>query len=550
MFINQVERKRVYEGKCRLRFLIWAVGFLVALAFVLFVFAYVWLIPDIVRREMKQRLAELSEGSVNIEHVQTSYKGQVVVKGIQFYDKTKQPWLLVDKTTITLANWPGLHPSIEIVQIDGLDLRLSLKDGRLILPVIHRPGPSSGQDKNFNLDKLTINRAALTIQDANGVGTTYKDVTLSVSGRANGDYEFVLNKTSGKSPEVLVAGGTINMQSTEFNASLLVNHKLTKNETEAAFAALDVPKVSVEGGLAANLKVAGSLNKPSAIQSFGSIDLSDCDLLYQDRMLANDLVFIAKLDGRTLDVNEFTATVYDGSVNGTFYAEIKDEQSIEYRGQVMAADVNYPELTSVLSENTKKADRGSFSCNYDFSGRQNDPNALRGEGMIFLNDIDVSILPVIPTIFKFIGLSRIEPLKTSDVEATFHNTGPLVTIKSGHISNIFAAIEFEPGATVDLKTEQIDGYVVAAPLSKITGVIEKLPVIEIFANLKDKLIRLQVKGNWSDPPARLISKTPIKDIKDSTIGFIQDTARTGGQFGKGMLDLLGGVLKTNKNQNK
>lgn len=550
MFINQIERKRVYEGKCRLRFLIWGISFLVLVGFILFVFAYVWLVPGIVRREVKQRLSRLSEGVVSIEHVQMSYVGQIVVKGVQFYDKTNQPWLLADKTTITLTNWPSLHPAIEIVQIDGLDLRLSLKDGRLILPVMHRPGPSDRQAKKLSLDKLTINRAALTIRDANGVGVACEDVTLSVAGETNGDYEFVLNKTSGKGLEVLVAEGTINLQSTEFNASLQVNHKLTKMEMNTAFTVLNLQKVSAEGGLAANLKVTGSLKRPSEIQSSGSIKLSQYTLFFQKRILANDLELAAQLDGQRLDVNEFTATVCDGSINGTFHAEIKDQRSIEYQGQVMAADVNYPELTSVLSADTKKAARGSFNCNYDFSRRQNDPNALRGEGMIFLNDIDVSILPVIPTIFKFIGLSRIEPLKTSDTEAKFHNAGYVVTIDSGHISNLFAAIEFEPGGTVDLETEQIDTYVVAAPLSKITGIIEKLPIIDIFANLKDKLIRLQVKGNWSDPPSKLISKTPIKDIRDSTLGFIQDVTRTGGQFGKGMLDLIGGVLKTNKNQNK
>jgi len=550
MLINQIERKRVCEGKCRLRFLIWGISFLVLAGFVLLVFTCVWLVPGVVRREVKKRLSGLSEGAVSIEHVQMSYMGQIVVKGVQFYDKTKQPWLLVDKTAITLTNWPSLHPTIEIIQIDGLDLQLSLKDGKLILPVVHRPGPSDSRDKKFDLDKLTIDRAALTIRDANGVGVDYKDVTLSISGRANGDYEFVLNKTSGKYPEFLVAGGTINLQSTEFNASLQVNHNLTKMETKAAFAALGVPKVSAGGGLSANLKVTGSLKKPSEIQSSGSIKLGQYTLFFQERILANDLELAAQLNGQRLEVNEFTATVCDGSIDGTFQAEIKDQRSIEYRGQAMATDVNYPELTSVLSTDTKKAAGGSFSCNYDFSGRQNDPNALRGKGMIFLNDIDVSILPVIPTIFKFIGLSRIEPLKTSDTEAKFHNAGSVVTIDSGHISNLFATIEFEPGGTVDLKTEQIDTYVVAAPLSEITGIIEKLPIIDIFANLKDKLVRLQVKGNWSDPPSKLITKTPIEDIRDSTLGFIQDTARTGGQFGKGMLDLIGGVLKTNKNKNK
>jgi len=547
MFINQVGRKRVYEGKCRLKFLIWGISFLILVGFIIFVFAYKWLVPDIMRRQVRQKLSLLNEGPVHIEHIQTSYSRQIVVMGVQFCDQSKQTWLLADKTIITLANWPSLHPTIEIVQIDGLDLRLSLKDGKLILPAVNRLEPSDRRAKKLGLDKLTINRAALTIQDANGIAVVYEDVMLSVSAKTNEDYEFVLNKKSGKGPEVLAAGGTINIQSTEFNASLQVNHELTKTEARVAFTALDVPKVSAEGGFEADLKVTGSFKKPSEIQSFGNIKLSGYTLFFQGQMFANTLMLAAKIDGQTLDVNEFTATVCDGSINGTFYAELEHGRSIAYRGQVRARDVNYPELTSVLSASAKEASSGRFNAKYGFSGQQNDPNALRGEGLIFLNDIDVSVLPVIPTIFKFLGLSRIEPLKTSDVEAKFHNAGPLVTIENGHISNLFAAIEFEPGGTVDLHTEQVDGYVVAAPLHDITGLIEKLPIIDIFANLKNKLIRLKVKGNWSEPPSKLISKQPIEDIKDSTIGFIHDTAKTGGRFGKGMLDLLGGLLNTNQN---
>jgi hypothetical protein len=495
-------------------------------------------------------LSGLNEGPVSIEHIQTSYTGRIVVRGVRFYDKAKQLWLSAEKMIITLTDWPGLNPRPEAVQIDGLNLRLSAKNGRLFLPAVQWYGPSEGQEKTTDLNRLLINRAAVTIVDVNGVGTVYEDLTLSVSRRTGENYDFVLNRNSGKDSEVLFAGGTANLQNGDFDVSLQIKHQFTNIETTVAFAALNVPELSAEGRLAANLNVTGSLNKTLGFQPKGSIDLSDCVFFFDKRMLADDLNLAARLDGQALDVNEFKAIICDGTVNGSFYAQIGNERSMKYRGQVRTMDVNYPELTSVLSADTKKAVRGSFSSNYGFSGQQNDPNTLHGEGVILLKNIDVSILPVIPTIFRFIGLSSIEPLKMSDAEAKFKNVGPLVTIESGHISNLFAAIEFEPGGTVNLSTEQIDGYVVVAPLDKITGLIEKLPIIDIFANLKDKLIRLQVKGNWSDPPSRLISKTPIKDIKDSTVGFIQDTVKTGGKFGKGMLDLLGGLLKSNKNKNK
>jgi hypothetical protein len=51
-------------------------------------------------------------------------------------------------------------------------------------------------------------------------------------------------------------------------------------------------------------------------------------------------------------------------------------------------------------------------------------------------------------------------------------------------------------------------------------------------NIKDKLIRLRVKGKRTDPPATLIKKEPIKDIKDATIGFFQDAIDNVGQIKK------------------
>ena len=359
----------------------------------------------------------------------------------------------------------------------------------------------------------------------------------------------MLKRIPGEGSEVFTAGGDINSQSAEFDVSLKIEHHFTKTEMSLALVALNVPEVSAEGRVDAHLRVAGNLNKPSGIRSSGNVEWSQGVFFFQDMVLASDLMCKAQIDGQRLDVNEFTAMMCDGPINGKFHAEIKDERFIEYRGQVRAKNVNYPEFTSVLTANAKKVTDGSFSGNYDFSGLH-DSKSIHGEGLILMNDIDVSVLPVIPTVFQFLGLSRFEPLKMSDAEAKFHNVGPLVTIESGHVSNLFAAIEFESGGTIDLDTEQVDGYVVAAPLSQITGVIERLPIINIFAHLKDKLTRLRVKGHWSDPPRKLIKKEPLQDLKESTLGFIQDVARTGGHFGQGMIDGLNNLLEMNHKKNK
>jgi hypothetical protein len=223
---------------------------------------------------------------------------------------------------------------------------------------------------------------------------------------------------------------------------------------------------------------------------------------------------------------------------------------MEFRGRVLAVNVNFPEFHSVLAAQEQKATMGTFTASYDFSGQRNGTRTLNGEGLIFCDDADVSVLPAIPQIFASAGLSQYELLRMSDAEAAFKTSGSVVTIERGHISNNFAAIEFEPGGTIDLHARQIDGYVVAAPLSQIAGALEGLPIINIFARMKDKLMRLRVKGNWADPPGKLITKEPVKDLKESTVGFIQDVVKGGGQFGRGMLDKLGGLFKTNEDKNK
>jgi hypothetical protein len=91
---------------------------------------------------------------------------------------------------------------------------------------------------------------------------------------------------------------------------------------------------------------------------------------------------------------------------------------------------------------------------------------------------------------------------------------------------------------------------VVAPLGQIDIILKRIPVVQIVANLKDKLTRLRVKGNWSDPPAKLITKEPISDIKDATVGFLQDVAKTGGQFSQGMLKGFGVFFPAREGQKK
>jgi hypothetical protein len=316
------------------------------------------------------------------------------------------------------------------------------------------------------------------------------------------------------------------------------------------FTSLGIPQYSAQGKIVADLAIAGDLNQPLELQATGGAKCEGCTVFFKEAVLADNLSATAKFGDGRLDIEKFSAVMCKGKVSGNFRADVNEDKAMKFRGRVLAVNVNFPEFHSVLTAREQKATAGTFTASFNFNGQRNGTGTFNGEGMIFFDDADISVLPAIPQIFASAGLSQYEPLRMSDAEAIFTTAGPVVTIKSGHISNRFAAIEFEPGATIDVHTKQIDGYVVAAPLNQIAGAVEGLPIINIFARLKDRLMRLRVKGNWADPPGKLIKKEPIKDLKESTVGFIRDVVKGGGQLGRGVLDGLGGLFKTNENKNK
>jgi hypothetical protein len=529
--------------------LYWKIAWILLISSSIIIISYIWLVPEIIRWGIEQKLSEICGGPAHVGQFRISRSGHIFLDSISIYNKSKQKWLSVGKINVALSDWPSLSPTIGEVQIDALNLQLLSTNGIIDLPQMKLPDSPNKTQEDFPVPKIIIEKAGVLISDEQDSQILFDNMTFSMNG-TNDIYEFQLNQTTPEKSQILSADGHVNFKDGSLDVSLQIDRQFTKPEMKLAFMALDEPNLSAAGRLSANLTVKGSLNKPTEIQSGGSIEFSNGSVFYKEHRLTNNLAFKARLNGQQLDVNEYKATVCDGSAKGQFHAKLKDGQYIVYQGYVLALDVNYPKIMSMLEENAKVAATGRFSGNYAFSGRYGDSNSLDGKGLILLKNIDISILPVIPTIFKYIGLSKLDPLKTSDAEAEFFNKGPLITIKEAHISNPFAAIEFESGGTVNLHTEQIDGHIVAAPLNQVAGLFEQLPVIEIFANLKNNLTRLRIKGNWSDPPAKLIKKEPIEDLRDSTIGFIRDVAKTGGRFGQGMIDGLSNLLKAGNKENK
>jgi len=538
-------KERPHKRKIWIKWLLGIVSGLFLLAFIAAVIMVFWIIPAIVRSEITRRLSTFCDGPVELEDIEVNYTGPIRLKGVVFFDKNGRDQLSAEMTRLTLANWPGLSPAVTEIEIEGLTLKFLSTDGKFTLPFIS----SSAQLTDSNINKVTVREAAITLINTQGSEVIYDNLMLSAIRKDNA-YNVLLNQVGSTSSELFLARGRVDSRTLEVEFSLQIKHTVRKPEMALVFRALDVPTLSAEGKLAAELTITGCLKELATLQPKGTIKLEDWVLAIEDSVITNNLATAVKLDGQRFDFENFTATVCKGQVDGSFYAQIERNQPIDFAGQISAQKASLSEITAVLAGPAKKATRGTITLKCNFTAKASDLNTLKSDGLIFFDDADITILPVIPHLFAAVGLANYDPLKMSDAEVTFTMAGPVMTIKRAHIANRLAAIEAEPGGTINLQTKQIDAHIVAVPLRQVDNILKQIPVVNIIVNLKDKLTRLRVKGHWSDPPTKLISKQPIKDIKDGTVGFLKDVATTGGQFSQEMLKGFGILFQTRENKNK
>ena len=475
-------------------------------------------------------------------------------------DANNLMWLSANSANIILENWPGPRPVLTGIDTDGLALFVYLIDDKLSLPVDLPSGESENQTGgNINLQNLTINNALIGIANRKNSKLTFDSLSLKPT-EQKGFYYIALtykktkvpdiDRLSSTEPDTILLTGVVNPKTTESNLTLKMNHKALRQETAVIFSALGIPEVSGEGTLTADLKISGLLNEPSKFQSGGSVKLDQCTLYINNNVFAKNIITTGWLENKSLSFDWFDALVCNGPASGLFYIQAKQDKLIEYGGHFSGQKMSFVELTSIFGGPGKKASAGFVTLNYYFTADSNSTNSLRGDGQLILDDADISAIPIIPQLFKIMGLVKLDPLNVSDAHCAFSMVGPIAKVKSAHIANPFGAIEAEPGGTINLQKHTIDMYVITVPLRQLDAVARRIPFADIFFNLKDKLTRFYIRGQWSSPPTKLITKTPIEDIKEGTVGFFKDIARNGGNIGKKMLNGFGFLLPATQNNKK
>ena len=503
-------------------------GIVIAIVIVALV-AKFWLIPAVAKKQINRRLAGFWDGPAEVEKIEFNYFTPTALKNITFRDNSQRNWLRIDTLKVTIGNWLQFSPKVKDLEVGKLEILAYLTDGQLALPLKPPPErPDANLADYLDLQKVVIHDASISVQDRAGSKMIYDRLRFSAV-RNRQTYEISLVQHSPQSPEKLSVTGSVDPN---FETNLLFETKqnFEKPETDIIFAMLNIPQVyHAEGSLTADFTINGPLKDPAALRPKGIVNLDQWTVFLEDRQVAKKLNVRINADETSYIVERLEAMVGEGYIEGSFYADNKRPEPIEFGGQIAAEKIDLPLLAGVLGSE-KKIARGVMAFRYHFSANEKDLQSMRGQGLILLNDTSMTALPVSPKIFRFIGLQGPDTLQTSDAAAIFTVSGPTVIIERARLAAALGAVRAEPGGTVNLQTGNLDFYVVAAPLNQIEELFEALPVAKALVKLKSRLSRLHIKGHWSQPPAELITKEPLEDIREGMFAFLQGLVRTEGQF--------------------
>ncbi len=453
-----------------------------------------WVIPASIRQRVRRAVGEYWNGRVEIGRVDFAYTGPLTLKDVRLLGPNSKEWLRIDNLTATLRDWPGSmiplggtgeHPVLTDLEVRRPVVRAHFIDGKCEVPARELPGEAGELlEKYVDLSSVKITGGRVVYVDRAGQKDGLKEMSLTLQ-RSGGEVRVL---ASGRG-----AGGTF--------------------------------------------RLAG----PLAQKADGTYELRNWSLEAPGGTLSDNLRATVEVrrDERRLIVRDVSAGVGGGRVDGNVILTLDLQKGVSYVGQVRAEGVSMSRFARKFAV-SKPPTRGRLEGEVFFSGRNADLYAIGGGGWVFMNDSDVSNFALFGEVWEFAGLGKIEPLRRSDLLARFRLTGPVMVIQKARLTNSLAAFDAQPGGKIDLYNRRLDMYVIAAALNEIRRVLDLLPIpfLKSTTSFTEKLMRLRIKGRWSDPPGKLIRKEPLKDLQEGFAVFVQQSVRSGGQISRQAVEPL------------
>jgi hypothetical protein len=445
----------------------------------LLVAAWVWWIPSAVQSKIQAKIAPYWDGTISIRTAMFLDRGTLQLRGVSLRDASGREWLHVDFVRLTSKDFLAANAAVVSADADGV--QATVYPEKLVRPKIAPPSSPAGED----FSSASINNLAVTTVDDEGERT-----------------------------KALEAQATLTRVADALHCSLTctVNDSPTPLEISADVKSGEDGRVVVENG----------------------------SVWLQQRPLASSLHAGIHGEEDGIEIPDLTAKVCSGQFRGSL-AKYNTANGPRLGGDLSLMDAGLREVLETLGSESRY--NGRLSARFSFALNDNDLDTFRGNGWVFLREADVRTSGLVWELHRLLGLTRRDSLNRTDIEVLFHLKYPLAVIDKAHLADDVAALDVEPGGTINLDTRQMDFYVVGALLRKNRSVLPSaIPFVPLLTDLTENFARLRVTGPWNDSARMKISVEPLKKLKDTTAIFFQHTAAAGGHLEGALQATVGHLL--------
>jgi hypothetical protein len=520
--------------------------------------------PAVVRHMIRAGLPRYWDGHLEIDHVSVGFRS-VQLEGIRLYDPAERLWLATDSVSISPGVQWNLQAGFRDVDLDATQIRLQYTEGRCEPPVRNVEELVEWLEEVTEIDILHAD-GTITLEEPGGTVYSVGPLELDIR-RVEGGHRVRLLRHGGAGENVFLLDGWADWGRTAFDANATIRHRLTPADSRALKTILAVPVVDEAGfTLTADLRLKGRWTLPHTWRPAGTAAIRDAHLALGGvrlvEKLGGEFAVTSDANSITARANALTARIAGGSLVADGSATVLPGVSprthlpsaeVSYRGSlaVRGADLSplVRAVTGAMGHRTSResaARLGRLQLRYDVKGDGLSPSDLRGRGVLRLEKVDITRLPVLPAVMERLRGSVPAAIALADVEASVDSSGPRVTLREAKLAGALLAVDVERGGIIDLNEGTVDLYAVGLPLDRLPAVLHYVPVLEIFGFLQRSLTRVHVKGKWAGNGKVRVTVAPKPDARlgEKTRAFFLSAVRAGGNLPGHLIDRFRAMFTT------
>jgi hypothetical protein len=478
--------------------------------------------PEWMRREILRELEGIWDGTVVVEQPRYSPFGPLQIGAISFFDASGHPWARAEQVVLTLDGWPILGSPLREIRTHNLQVAFLLDPNHPI--PLNRSFLSDAGDNLFGA--IRVDRCSVDLIGPKGSRVSYRDLAWQLNPIGD-QLQLIFIRNPSDSSDYAFAQLRADPSKGRISGRIDLAHTVSPEEIRLVQPFLPFPRmVWAEGFVRSELEFSGTAPDFEDLHVDGSLSVSDGTLFDEPgRPFLQEAQASVRFSGNWFSVESASGRIGDGTISANLMASWRRFAIEALSGQMTIQGVDLAGSGSWLPKDFPLA-RGTADLDYVFFRTQAE-QPVGGYGRLRLTDADLMQLPVIPDLFSPLGLPAAEPVTLSDGLLDFTHSGSALRIDQARIFNSVAALIAEPEGTIRLDDGSLDLYVVATPVQALEDAVSRIPVIRAFNRAANTLVRLHVRGNWADPPDRLIRKEPLEDLQQGVGGLLEDLSRGG-----------------------